>query len=270
MRKSTKIAISVGVVGVTGLSIFTILKRRRLARQAFDAEIVENDEINDVDDEVFPNLFSNFTINAEEEQDDTDDELPDDDFDSDEADALAEEDVEISPDEEQEDDDTDIYPPIDECPYKSRDVWADRINECIRPIFKSIMEAQATINWEKIENELVDKYLELSQDEFGVTGYEERYIRTKIMKINREHYERIIDIIDSAIDDIFNTNIDNKYIIDGHVNNKMICNDIMLKCCEEGVVREWQWPSVCAHLENNVNTTCEYINAVIAKNNINN
>ncbi len=49
MKKAAKIGIGVGVVGVSGIGIFAILKRRKLARQAFDAEIVENDEINDIE-----------------------------------------------------------------------------------------------------------------------------------------------------------------------------------------------------------------------------
>lgn len=43
MKKAVKIGIGVGVVGVSGLSIFAILKHRKLARQAY-AEIEADDE----------------------------------------------------------------------------------------------------------------------------------------------------------------------------------------------------------------------------------
>lgn len=51
MKKTTKIAIGIGVASVTGIGLFTILKQRKLAKQAFsefggddeDEIIVEND-----------------------------------------------------------------------------------------------------------------------------------------------------------------------------------------------------------------------------------
>jgi len=307
MKKTTKIAIGAGVVGLSGISIFAILRQRKLAKQAFDAAEFggDDDEImveNDVDEAeaeaAEEEQDSGDKAEAAELSDDADDAL-DAEIEADDDEIMVENDVdeaeaaELSSEEEQEAveeavdetetveetvDETEaeadelsseeavlIYPPINECPYKSREVWAARIDDCIGLLYNQIMMTTKKINWERIENELVDKYLKFSQDDFGVTGYEERYIRSKIMKINREHYENVIDTIDSVIDDIFNTNIENKYIVDGHINNKMIRNDVMFKCCEDGVIREWQWPSVCAHLENNVNTTCEYIEACMAK-----
>ena len=49
MKKAIKIGIGVGVVGVSSLSIFTILKQRKLTKQAFDAEF------DDFDDEIVKN-----------------------------------------------------------------------------------------------------------------------------------------------------------------------------------------------------------------------
>ena len=290
MKKRTKIALGFGVAGLSGIGIFTILKKRKHVQQAFDAAefggdddeiMVENDvdeaeaeaaeEEQDSGDEAEAAELSDDAddaLDAEIEADD-DEIMVENDVDEAEADELSSEEEQEAVEEKQDSDEiTLIYPPIDECPFKSREIWASHIDDCISLLYNQIMKTTKKINWEKIENELVDKYL-VSQDGFGVTGYEEHYIRNKIMKINREQYENVIDTIDSVIDDIFNTNIDNKYIVDGHVNNKSIQNDVMLKCCEEGVVREWQWLSVCAHLENSVNTTCEYIEAVIAKNSLN-
>lgn len=49
MKKAVKIGLGIGISGITGLSIITILKRRRLARQAFEAEFNEDEMINDVE-----------------------------------------------------------------------------------------------------------------------------------------------------------------------------------------------------------------------------
>jgi hypothetical protein len=55
MKKAVKIGIGIGISGITGLSIITILKRRRLARQAFnDAEFGE-ETVDDVESSVSEN-----------------------------------------------------------------------------------------------------------------------------------------------------------------------------------------------------------------------
>lgn len=43
MKNTTKIALGFGVTGIAGLSIFTFMKRRKLAQEAFDAEIDEDE-----------------------------------------------------------------------------------------------------------------------------------------------------------------------------------------------------------------------------------
>lgn len=55
MTNITKIALGFGVTGITGLSIYEIMKRRKLAQEAFDAEIGEDetDEMTVENDEAF-------------------------------------------------------------------------------------------------------------------------------------------------------------------------------------------------------------------------
>lgn len=55
MKKTTKIAIGAGVVGLSGISIFAILKQRKLAKQAFDAEFGEDEMTNDVESSALEN-----------------------------------------------------------------------------------------------------------------------------------------------------------------------------------------------------------------------
>ena len=61
MTNISKIALGFGVTGIAGLSIFTFMKQKKLAKQAFDAEIgedetdeltVENDEESSTEDEL--------------------------------------------------------------------------------------------------------------------------------------------------------------------------------------------------------------------------
>jgi len=61
MKKAVKIGIGVGVAGLSGLSIFTILKQRKLAKQAFDAEFSEDEMTNDVKDSASENQVPEFT-----------------------------------------------------------------------------------------------------------------------------------------------------------------------------------------------------------------
>ena len=238
MKKRTKIAISIGVVGISGISVFAILKHRKLTKQAY-AEIEADDE--------------NEMIVSED--DDTDDEVIDVDADS---------------EEEQEDDDTDdevidVYPPIDECPYKSHNVWSSQIYDCLRPIFKSIMERRLIINWEEIENELVGRYKASAPT---VSKYDEKFIHHKFMKTAIENYDHGINTIDCVIDDVFaNISNDSKYIINGHIDSGMIKADVALSCYKDGIII-WL-PSYTIYLNENINSRCEYIEALIAKNSLN-
>ena len=61
MTNISKIALGFGVTGITGLSIFTLMKQKKLVKQTFDAEIgedeademtVENDEESSTEDEL--------------------------------------------------------------------------------------------------------------------------------------------------------------------------------------------------------------------------
>ena len=229
MKKRTKIAISIGVVGISGISIFAILKQKKLAKQAFDAEFDEAE--------------------ADEEEQEAVDE------------------AEAEADEEEQDSDeiTGIYPPIEECPYKSHNVWSSQIYDCLRPIFKSIMERRLIINWEEIENELVGRYKASAPT---VSKYDEKFIHHKFMKTAIENYDHGINTIDCVIDDVFaNISNDSKYIINGHIDSGMIKADVALSCYKDGIII-WL-PSYTKYLNENINSRCEYIEAVLAKNSLN-
>ena len=285
MKKAVKIAIGVSVAGLSGLGIFAILRQKKLAKQAF-AEFGGDDEDeiivkNDVESSASENDPLNNDVDAElsdDEQDSDDDKTEavkeEQEADNTGDDEMSDVDAELSDDEQDSDDNeddneteiTDIYPPIYMCPYKSREVWASHIDELIGLLYKEIMNTTQKIDWAEIEKELIDKYQGLTENEFGVTGYEEKYIHHKVMPLYREQYKDIIDIIDSEIDSVFDGDINHKYMVDAtHLNDLDIMSDIMNKCYKQGVTEELNWPSVYKYVLKNVDCTCKHIEACLAK-----
>jgi hypothetical protein len=49
MKKRTKIALGFGVAGLSGIGIFTILRQKKLAKQAFDAEFDEAEAVEEAE-----------------------------------------------------------------------------------------------------------------------------------------------------------------------------------------------------------------------------
>jgi hypothetical protein len=152
----------------------------------------------------------------------------------------------VSKDEDHEVKYTDIYPPMDKCPYESTEVWCCRIIESARPIFKRIMKSRVIIDWAEIENELVAEYISTSP--YEITNYDEKYIHHRFMRSEKERYKHSVEVIDSAIDSIV-TNIreNSNYIHGGHLLKAKIINDVARRCVEDGIL-DWL-PSYTAYIE---------------------